>query len=70
MLTDLRGSPPCVQCVWSFIVSGAKDQSSLLYRVPNIDIMQYVDANNEDTSQKLDHTLEVRDSHFRFDEAS
>ena len=48
----------------------AKDRNSLLYLVPNIDTMQYVSANNEDTSQKLDHTSEVRDSHFHFDEAS
>jgi hypothetical protein len=32
--------------------------------------MQCVDANNEDTNRKLDHTSEVRDSHFRSGEAS
>ena len=48
----------------------AKDQSSLPYLVPDIDTMQYAGANNEDTNQTLDHTSEVRDSHFHFDEAS
>ena len=45
------------------------DHNNLLYQVPDIDTMQYVDANNEDTNQRSDHTSEVRDSHFHSDEA-
>jgi len=46
------------------------DHNNLLYQVPDIDTMQYVNANNEDTNRQSDHTSEVRDSHFRFGEAS
>tara|TARA_Y100000004_G_scaffold135283_1_gene153088 strand:- start:159 stop:338 length:180 start_codon:yes stop_codon:yes gene_type:complete len=53
-----------------FIALMAKDQNSLPYLVPSTDIMQYEDASIGDTSQTLDHTSEVRDSHFHFDEAS
>jgi|TARA_B100000085_G_scaffold27555_1_gene22897 hypothetical protein len=53
-----------------FIVLMAKDQNSLPYLIPSTDIMQYEDASIGDTSQTLDHTSEVRDSHFHFDEAS
>ena len=49
--------------------SKAKDQSNLLYLVLDIDTMQYVDANNEDTNQRSDHTSEVHDNRFHFDEA-
>ena len=52
------------------IVLEAKDHNNPPYQVPNTDTMQYVDANNEDTNRKLDHTSEVRDSHFRSGEAS
>ena len=53
-----------------FIHAMAMDQNSRPYLVPSTDIMQYVDASIGDTSQQLDHTSEVRDSHFHFDEAS
>ena len=46
------------------------DHNNLLYQVPNIDTMQYVGANNEDTNLKSDRTSEVHDSHSHFDEAS
>ena len=53
-----------------FIVLMAMDQNNLPYLIPNTNIMQYEDASIGDTSQTLDHTSEVRDSHFHFDEAS
>ena len=55
---------------WRFIVLTAMDHNNLLYQVPNIDTMQYVGANNEDTNLKSDRTSEVHDSHSHFDEAS
>ncbi|AOV60857.1 hypothetical protein T191209_024 [Synechococcus phage S-CAM22] len=45
------------------------DHNNLPCQVPNIDTLQYVGANNEDTNQQSDHTSEVRDNHFHFDEA-
>tara|TARA_Y100000289_G_scaffold6118_1_gene5560 strand:+ start:61 stop:231 length:171 start_codon:yes stop_codon:yes gene_type:complete len=48
----------------------AMDHNNLPCQVPNIDTLQYVGANNEDTSRQSTHTSEVRDSHSHFDEAS
>ena len=52
MLTDLRGNPPCVSENDHSLTKRPKDQSNLLYLVPNIDTVQYVDASNEDTNQQ------------------
>ena len=58
----------CPMCLITHCFKG-KDQSNLLYLVPNIDIMQYVGASNEDTNRISDHTSVVHDNRFHSDGA-